>query len=415
MTRRKDGRNIMTIAQYIDKYLPQTICCNKEDKGTLIGLPHPYIVPCASGSFQEMYYWDTYFTHKGLLIRREFEQVRNDIDNMCYLIQKYGFMPNGNRTNYLYNSQPPFLSMMIRDYYDITEDEKWLSETYEVLKKEYHFWEQNRKSTIGLNHYDCHSMPEEMIRSAAQVFRERTGLYADKPDEVAARAMISSGESGWDMNPRMGGKTYQFAPADLNSLLYAMEDNLSYFADVLGKTKEKGKWMSLREERKKLCRVYLKNPEGLFMDYDFIEKKQTSIFSAASFYPLYFGMADEIEARAAKEALPKLETPYGIVTCERNEIKGNYQWDYPNGWAPMQLIVIGGLFRYGYCKEACRIAKKFKDTVERCYDTTGHLWEKYNIAEGNVNVQNEYEMPAMLGWTFGVYTWVTDFLRQNQE
>lgn len=267
MIRGKDGRNIMTIAQYIDKYLPQTICCNKEDKGTLIGLPHPYIVPCASGSFQEMYYWDTYFTHKGLLIRREFEQVRNDIDNMCYLIQKYGFMPNGNRTNYLYNSQPPFLSMMIRDYYDITEDEKWLSETYEVLKKEYHFWERNRKSTIGLNHYDCHPMPEEMIRSAAQVFRERTGLYAD----------------------------------------------------------------------------------------------------------------------------------------------------YPNGWAPMQLIVIGGLFRYGYCKEACRIAKKFKDTVERCYDTTGHLWEKYNMAEGNVNVQNEYEMPAMLGWTFGVYTWVTDFLRQNQE
>lgn len=405
----------MRISEYIEEYLPKTIRCNKEDTGTLIGLPYPYIVPCASGTFQEMYYWDTYFTHKGLLIRGDLKQVRNDIDDMCYLIGKYGFVPNGNRLHFLYDSQPPFLSMMMRDYYDETKDKMWLLGAYEALKKEHAFWERNRKSPIGLYHYDCQPMPEEMVRSAAQGFRKRTGLYGEETDKVAARALISAGESGWDMNPRMGGATYQFAPADLNGLLYAMKDNLSYFAGELGDAKEAGAWALRREEHARLCRRYLKNQEGLFMDYNFIEKKQTSIFSAASFYPLYCGMADKAEAQAAREALPCLETAHGVLTCEQNDAAGNYQWDYPNGWAPMQLMVIGGLLRYGYKEDAFRIAEKFKSTVECCYEATGHLWEKYNIVEGTVNVQNEYEMPAMLGWTFGVYEWVTELLKEQKN
>lgn len=403
----------MTISEYIDYYLPKTIRDNKEDKGELIGLPYPYIVPCAFDGFQEMYYWDTYFTHKGLLVRKEYEQIRYDIDNMCYLIDRYGFMPNGNKTNFLYDSQPPFLSMMMRDYYDVTGDRAWLAGAYSALKKEHAFWEKNRRSGIGLGHYDCQTLPEEMVHFSAQVFRERTGLCMEEPDEMAARAMISAGESGWDMNPRMAGVTYQFAPVDLNSLLYAMEDHLSYFAEELGRKDEAAEWKIRKQNRQRLCRRYLKNAEGHFMDYNFVTDRQSTIFSAASFYPLYCGMANQEEAQAAKEALPHLETEYGVLTCEKNDATGNYQWDYPNGWAPLQLIVIGGLLRYGYQADALRIAGKFKATVERCYADTGHLWEKYNMADGSVKVQNEYEMPPMLGWTFGVYEWILDLLREE--
>ncbi len=400
----------MDILQYIEENLPKSICYNPESSGTLIGLPYPYIMPCASGGFQEMYYWDTYFTHKGLIVRGDLEQVRNDIDNMRYLIRQYGFMPNGNRTNYLYDSQPPFLSMMMRDYYEVTKDTKWLSEAYEELKVEYAFWMEKRNSKIMLNHYDCMPLPEEMKSFSAQVFRERTGLYDDLDDEQASRAMISSGESGWDMNPRMKEKTYEFAPADLNSLMYALEDNLCYFAKELNKLDEEEKWAELREKRADLCRRYLKNQDGLFMDYNFVEDFQTTIFSAASFYPLYCGMATIEEAKSAKEALHRIETEYGILTCEKNDELGNYQWDYPNGWAPMHMMVVGGLLRYGYKEDALRIAKKFTNLIERCYEQTGHLWEKYNMLEGSVNVQNEYEMPTMLGWTFGVYTWMRNLL-----
>lgn len=404
----------MNILEYIDENLPKSICYTPESSGILIGLPYPYIMPCAFGGFPALFYWDTYFTHKGLIVRGELEQVKYDIDNMRYLIREYGFMPNANQTIALYNSQPPFLSMMIRDYYDVVKDKVWLEGAYEDLKREHDFWMTKRLSPIGLNCYDSLELPEEKVIAEAQQFRHRTGLLKDVADEVAARALVSSGESGWDMNPRMSGETYQYAPADLNSLMYAMEDNLSYFAMELGRSEEAKEWTKLREERAKLCRKYLKNSEGIFMDYNFMKNEQNSIFSAACFYPLYCGMASEEEALAARNSLCRIEEKYGIATCEKTDIPGSFQWGYPNGWAPMQLMVVGGLLRYGYKEDACRIANKFVALVEDCFETSGHLWEKYNVIEGNVNVQNEYEMPTMLGWTFGVYVWFKDMLSRLQ-
>ena len=357
-----------------------------------------------------MYYWDTYFTHKGLIIRGDLEQVRNDIDNMRYLIRQYGFVPNGNRQHFLFVSQPPFLSMMMREYYEQVKDLQWLEGAYVDLKMEHKFWMEKRISHIGLNHYDTLPLTEERIEAASQHFRERTGMCIEDEDEIVARAMYSSGESGWDMNPRMAEKTYQFAPADLNSLLYSLEENLGYFAKELDREKEAKEWLSLSKKRSDLCRKYLKNQDGLFMDYNFAEERLTDILSVACFYPLYCGMATVEEAAVAKDALCRLETAYGVVTCEKKDVSGVYQWGYPNGWAPMQMIVVGGLLRYGYKEEAYRIAQKFVNLVESCYEKTGHLWEKYNAVDGNVDVQNEYEMPAMLGWTFGVYIWVKELM-----
>ena len=400
----------MDILEYIDEHLPKCIAYTPDDDGGLIGLPHPYIMPCAYTGFRAMFYWDTYFIHKGLLVRGDLDQVKNDIDNMRYLIRRYGFVPNANQDCALYNSQPPFLSMMMRDYYDKTKDKAWLEEAYEDLKTEYEFWHKNRTSPIGLTCYDTMPLTPQKIVAEAKQFRERTGLLYDAPDEIAARALVSAGESGWDMNPRMNSTTYQFAPADLNSLMYALEDNLRYFALELGNVADAGIWSEMAEKRGALCRQYLKNTDGIFMDYDFVENKRNNIFSAACFYPLYCGMATKEEAKAAQEALHRIECPYGIATCEKTDIPGNYQWGYPNGWAPMQMIVAVGLLRYGYKADACRIMKKFVQLVEQCYQQSGHLWEKYNVIDGNVNVRDEYEMPTMLGWTFGVYVCFKDLL-----
>lgn len=392
------------IQDYIEEKLQLCLRENTEDQGTLIGLPYPYMVPCAEGMFQEMYYWDTYFTNCGLLCRGEVRQAQNHVDNMCYLIQKFGFVLNGNRTSYLYNSQPPFLSMMVREVYEKNQNREWLEGAYEALRTEHRFWMENRQTEIGLNCYDGMKMPEQMKKDYAHGLRVRIGTGHSLSMEAAARGLLSAAESGWDLNPRMGAHTYEYAPADLNSLLYALEDNLAYFADELGKSEEAASWRKCSETRALLCRTYLKSEEGLFFDYYIPEKRQTDLFSAACFYPLYCKMATQEEAEAARGALSRLETEYGILTCEKNETEGSYQWDYPNGWAALQLIVAGGLMRYGYKEDAMRIAKKYTSLVERNYEKTGHLWEKYNVLNGSVEVVNEYEMPAMMGWTFGVYT-----------
>ena len=77
-----------------------------------LALPHRYVVP--GGRFSEIYYWDSYFTMLGLqesgrhdLVDRHARQLRRA------LIDRYGHVPNGNRTYYLSRSQPPFFSAMV--------------------------------------------------------------------------------------------------------------------------------------------------------------------------------------------------------------------------------------------------------------------------------------------------------------
>ena len=56
------------IKQYLDENIQKTVKVTKESSGTLIGLPYPYTTPCVANGYQEIYYWDTYFTNAGLLL-----------------------------------------------------------------------------------------------------------------------------------------------------------------------------------------------------------------------------------------------------------------------------------------------------------------------------------------------------------
>lgn len=393
----------MTIQEYIEKTLPMTIRENKEDNDPLLGLPYPYIIPSASGMFQEMYYWDTYFANKGLLLRGDTTQVRNNIDNLRALLDRFGFVLNGSHKGFQYNSQPPFLAMMIRELYDVTGDKAWLKDAYASVKKEHEFWMNKRMTVCGLNRYDCEQLPETWIKNAADCLAERMGFRPDKTDVELARGMYAAGESGWDCSPRMSYEVYNYAPADLNSLLYAQESQLAFFAAELELHEESAQWKAACEHRASLCRKYLKDEKGNFYDYNVITGQRSTLASAACFYPLYSKMATPAEAEAAVKLLPRIEETYGISCCEKSDQEGVYQWGYPNGWPPTHCIIVEGLLHYGYREDALRIASKYVSLVERCFEQTGHFWEKYNVVDGNVEVADEYKMPAMLGWTFGVY------------
>ena len=108
------------VKAFILKNWDKTVRTNTENQGDLIGLPKPYTVPCIEGTFQEMYYWDTYFTNIGLLLSGKVEQAINNTENIAYLIERYGKMPNGSRTFYLNRSQPPFFSQAVRDIFEVT-------------------------------------------------------------------------------------------------------------------------------------------------------------------------------------------------------------------------------------------------------------------------------------------------------
>ena len=75
-----------------------------DPRSSLLPLRYPYVVP--GGRFNEIYYWDSYFTMLGLEAGGRHDMALNMVRNFVSLITRYGHIPNGNRTYYLSRSQP---------------------------------------------------------------------------------------------------------------------------------------------------------------------------------------------------------------------------------------------------------------------------------------------------------------------
>lgn len=57
------------------------------------------------------------------------------ITNFVYIIEKYGFIPNGARVYYLQRSHPPFLIPMVYEYYEASRNITFVKEILNTLEK----------------------------------------------------------------------------------------------------------------------------------------------------------------------------------------------------------------------------------------------------------------------------------------
>ena len=108
-----------------------------EPFSSLLPLPKPYVVP--GGRFREIYYWDSFFVMLGLEQDGSDELARDMLDNIASLIDRYGHMPNGNRSYYLSRSQPPFFSCMVELVAAHDGDATFVKYLPE-LEAEYDYW-----------------------------------------------------------------------------------------------------------------------------------------------------------------------------------------------------------------------------------------------------------------------------------
>ena len=104
---------------------------------SLLPLPYAYIVP--GDRFDEIYYWDSYFIMLGLEQSGQHALVVDELKNFATLIDRYGHIPNGNRTYYLSRSQPPFFAQMVRLVADKDGDSVYVQYLPE-LQREYAYW-----------------------------------------------------------------------------------------------------------------------------------------------------------------------------------------------------------------------------------------------------------------------------------
>jgi len=376
-------------------------------QGSLIPLPEPYIVP--GGRFREVYYWDSYFTMTGL--GPEHEAIkRSMVENFASLIREVGHVPNANRTYYLSRSQPPFFFAMVGLLTPDDPAQSWV-EYLPELQSEYEYWMQGDRAVVledgsVLNRYwDARNVPRDEsyiqdFTTAARSGRELAEIY---------RELRAGAESGWDFSSRWLEdpedlstiRTTWIVPVDLNALLYGMERAIEAGCAEIADVICVDDFSARAEARKRAMNTFLWDETlGVFNDYDLEAGHSTGRVSAASLYPLFFGVATEDQAeRTAEFTLTHLLAPGGLLSTP---LGTGEQWDAPNGWAPLQWIAVNGFRDYGNDALAEEIAARWLATVSRTYCETGKLVEKYDVTEVKPGGGGEYPLQDGFGWTNGV-------------
>ena len=232
------------------------------------------------------------------------------------------------------------------------------------------------------------------------------------PQNVALAAEFYQGdrslrESGFDVTFRFGpfgADTHHFAPVCLNSLLYKTEKDLEHISIILSKPNDVRRWRSAAAERQARINKYLWDARrGLFFDYDFTTGARSAYEYATTFYPLWAGLASPQQAAAVARHLALFEQSGGLA-MSRHESQA--QWDYPYGWAPVHLLAVEGLRRYGYTAEAGRISSKFLSTVLRNFAIDRTIREKYDVVRSSeiTHINAGYAQNVIgFGWTNGVF------------
>jgi len=388
---------------------------------SLLPLPKPYVVP--GGRFREVYYWDSYFTMLGLAESGHWDRVQDMVDNFAWELDKYGHIPNGNRSYYLSRSQPPFFSMMV-SLLATHQGEGTYSRYLPQLQKEYDGWMAGadgvaagtasrsvvklKDGTVLNRYWDERDVPrtesymDDIATAEKAKGRDRAELYRD---------LRAGAASGWDFSSRWFDKpgdlstihTTRIAPVDLNALMFHLEKTLAKASREAKDDAAAQRYDALAERRQQAINRYLwDEKQGWYADYDWQNARIRPQLTAAALFPLYLQAATDERAHRTADAVQRhLLKEGGLVTTTVNS---GQQWDAPNGWAPLQWVAVEGLNHYGKPALAKEIGMRFLQNVQTTWNKEHKLVEKYVVEGSDLGGGGggEYPLQDGFGWTNGV-------------
>lgn len=376
--------------QYVHDYWKTLTRNSTKSSSTLVKLPNPYIIPSPGNdhfSFEEQYYWDSYFSVLGI---DDEIMVSGMLDNLIFLFEKFGLIPNTNRYYSTSRSQPPILTSYIFHVYDkYNKNEQWLQQRISVAMREYH--------EVWLSHEHPH---DRCVHNGLSRYYDINYLHD-----------LAEAESGWDMTPRFRRQCLDYLPIDLNCLLYKYEMDFSRAADIAGNESEARVWQYAAEQRQKsVTKIMWHKRNKFFFDYNYHTGDRSTVWSLAAYYALWSGLATKEQARHLVKNLDKFDKKGGLTTTAGTFMYSSLfgstktQWAYPNGWAPLHMIVTEGLENYGYHDEAKSIAMKWLNTCNSWFNEHGNFLEKYNVVNQKLHpVEGIYPSQTGFGWTNGVF------------
>ncbi|XP_052170734.1 probable trehalase [Diospyros lotus] len=403
---------------------------------TLLPLPKPVMIP--GSRFREVYYWDSYWVIRGLLASKMYETAKGIVTNLISLIDEFGYVLNGARAYYTNRSQPPLLSSMVYDIYHKTSDLDLVREALPALLKEHDFWTSEIHSVViqdaqgrnrTLSRY--HAMWNKPRPESSTIDKETASkLLNDSEKEQLYRELASAAESGWDFSTRWMRNasdlttlaTTSILPVDLNVFILKMELDIAFFANVTGDSVTAEEFLEAAKERQQAMNSVFWNEEmGQWLDYWLISNHTTSqntsytweavnqnknVF-ASNFIPLWIDLftSDGTRGERVVQSFQSsgLLRAVGIATSLTNT---GQQWDFPNGWAPLQHMIVEGLLKYG-SKEARSMAEdiaiRWIRTNHDAYKQSGAMHEKYDVEKcGEFGGGGEYVPQTGFVWSNGV-------------
>jgi alpha,alpha-trehalase len=347
-------------------------------------LPEPFVVP--GGRFAEMYGWDSRFINQGLLASGRADLARSMLKNHVYMLEHYGKIPNSSRSYHLSRAQPPYLPRMALELYEAEPTR----ENFELLKEVAHaaeielekVWQVPRhdEPAVLARFHDDASGPEPEVER--NLVANGVFVWPNVEADRAARA------SGWDLSHRYTDHAHLIEPIDLNSDLFRYQKDLAAIYRLIEGEDSTRAAQHEEAAEKRGALIRRKNWNGkIFVDFDTKPgvEKQSDYESAAAFSALATGVATQEQADVmVPELLPRLLEPGGLATSTKasRDRAGDeaLQWDWPNGWAPLQVIAVEGLHRYGFHEQADEVAYRWcAALLEIAGNNNGLLPEKIDV------------------------------------
>jgi len=246
-------------------------------------------------------------------------------------------------------------------------------------------------------------------------------------------------ESGHDTTWRLDNVCANLNTVALNSLLYKYETDFAYLIstyfnnvfDYQGEKMDAGYWLSKAEKRKALADKLLWNEDHkTYYDYNFDTQTPLIYESATNYFPLWSKMASKEQAEFLKTRLVKtLKAKGGILASSQASVEKYAtsdvarQWDYPNGWAPHQMLIWKGLINYGYNDLAQEFIYRWLWMITKnAADYNGTIPEKYDVVDcthkvyaeyGNVGTEFDYITPSGFGWMNASYQYGLSLLEKE--
>ncbi|XP_053680551.1 trehalase [Anopheles nili] len=394
------------------------------DQYSIIHVDNPVIVP--GGRFREFYYWDSYWIVKGLLLSEMYSTTKGMLENFLSIIQRFGFIPNGGRIYYSMRSQPPLLCGMVKAYVDATNDTKFAMDNVMTLEREFLFFMNNYMTEV--NEYQLATYGYKSSGPRPESYREdilSASIFEREDDKQDYYCELkAAAESGMDFSSRWfikdgtnsGNltdlKCRSIVAVELNAILYwnarIIAEFYGYRNDISSISK-KEEYLAKAEELKKAINAVLwDEQEGVWLDYDLINKKLRKYFTPTNLSPLWVGCYDQKDTNLPKRILAYIDRlqldryPGGVPNTLQNT---NEQWDFPNVWAPMQHMLVMGLdsLDNAEAKEmAFRWAQRWVRGNYIAYNSTNAMFEKYDAQElGGHGGGGEYDVQTGFGWTNG--------------